>query len=58
MVVLVAQLNLFKNNVATKTEPGIVKTCTNIADVTDTANLMGVFNNLLKQMRDAGMMIS
>ena len=46
-----------KNNIATKTEPGIVKACTNIADVTDTANLMGAFNNLLKQMRAAGMMI-
>lgn len=43
---------------ATKTTPGVVKACTNIADVTDTANLMGAFNNLLKQMRDAGMMIS
>lgn len=47
-----------KNNVATKIEPGVVKACTNIADVTDTANLMGAFNNLLKQMRAAGMMIS
>lgn len=42
---------------ATKTKPGIVKACTNIADVTDTANLMGAFNNLLEQMRAAGMMI-
>nr|DAO79685.1 MAG TPA: Head fiber protein [Crassvirales sp.] len=49
---------LIKNNIATKTEPGVVKACTNIADVTDTANLMGAFNNLLKQMRAAGMMIS
>lgn len=43
---------------ATKTTPGIVKACTNIANVTDTANLMGAFNNLLEQMRAAGMMIS
>ena len=43
---------------ATKTTPGIVKACTNIANVTDSANLMGAFNNLLEQMRAAGMMIS
>lgn len=43
---------------ATKTTPGVVKACTNIANVTDTANLMGAFNNLLEQMRAAGMMIS
>lgn len=49
---------LIKISAATKTAPGVVKACTNIADVTDTANLMGAFNNLLKQMRDAGMMIS
>lgn len=42
---------------ATKTTPGVVKACTNIANVTDTANLMGAFNNLLEQMRAAGMMI-
>lgn len=44
--------------IASKTSPGLVKACTNIADVTDSANLMGAFNNLLKQMRAAGMMIS
>lgn len=43
---------------ATKTTPGVVKACANIANVTDTANLMGAFNNLLEQMRTAGMMIS
>ena len=43
---------------ATKTTPGVVKACTNIANVTDSANLMGAFNNLLEQMRAAGMMIS
>lgn len=42
---------------ATKTTPGIVKACSNIANVTDSANLMGAFNNLLEQMRTAGMMI-
>lgn len=49
-------INLSAN--ATKTTPGVVKACTNIANVTDTANLMGAFNNLLEQMRTAGMMIS
>lgn len=43
---------------ANKVDAGLVKACTNIADVTDSANLMGAFNNLLKQMRAAGMMIS
>lgn len=42
---------------ATKTTPGVVKACANIANVTDSANLMGAFNNLLEQMRVAGMMI-
>lgn len=50
--------SIYKSSSASKTSPGLVKACTNIADVTDSANLMGAFNNLLKQMRAAGMMIS
>lgn len=42
---------------ATKTTPGLVKATTNIADVASTDTIVGAFNQLLKGLREAGILI-
>lgn len=46
------------DSAATKTERGSVKAAVNVADVTDSANLMGAFNQLLANLRAAGIIIA
>lgn len=56
---LVQSINLRDrtDSAATKTERGSVKAAVNVADVTDNDNLVGAFNQLLVNLRNAGIII-